>query len=69
MIDLANYPDIIPTQKTSESNAGLLLTFPTGKTSLNDLTQQSPRNRRIIRSFQGFRSASLIYQNLDFTSL
>ena len=39
MIDLANYPDIIPTQKTSESNAGLLLTFPTGKASLNDLTQ------------------------------
>ncbi len=39
-LELPNYPDIIPTQHTNHNIDGLVLSFPTGKSGLLDLTQK-----------------------------
>ncbi len=56
MIDLPNYPDIVPTQATSQSYSGLLLSFPTGKAGLNDLT---PGERKNLTEFVTNRARAI----------
>jgi hypothetical protein len=47
-LELPSFPDIIPTETTQHSNSGLLLSFPTGKADLHDLTQD---DRKRLREF------------------
>jgi hypothetical protein len=47
-LELPSPPDLIPTQHTHRINDGLLLSFPTGKAGLNDLT---PTDRKRLKDF------------------
>ena len=47
-IELPSPPDIIPTTRTHHVNDGLLLSFPTGKAGLNELT---PKDRQRLKAF------------------
>ena len=50
-LELPNYPDMIPTQSTHNFFDALVLSFPTGKAGLNDLTQKDrDRMRRFVEN-------------------
>jgi hypothetical protein len=66
-LELPSPDDIIPTQSTQDFYQGLLLTFPTGKAGLNDLTTKD-RQRLTDFVVNQARNIATISQHFNVTT-
>jgi hypothetical protein len=64
-LELASPADIIPTQTTHHLNNGLLLSFPTGKADLHDLTQ---KDRQRLREFVTDKARAIAVLSKSFNA-